>query len=55
MAIRRADRVSALALLVPLAYKPPTQSDSAPLPPWIASDTAVGKHLAPAPLESIRP
>ena len=120
MAIRHPDRVSALVLLVPLAYKPPTQADSAPpLPPWVEnwvmrligsdflfwsalhvardqviklvlatppklltaaspqerarvnamldnilpvsaraeglrSDTAVGKHLAPAPLESIR-
>ena len=120
MAIRHPDRVSALVLLVPLAYKPATQADSAaPLPPWVEStmmqligsdflfwsalhvarnalikvvlatppdlvasaspqerarvsamldnilpvsvraeglrsDTAVGKHLAPAPLESIR-
>ena len=120
MAIRHPDRVSALVLLVPLAYKPPAQADSAsPLPPWVEStmmrllgsdflfwaalkvardpvikvvlatppellttatsperarvnamldnilpvsiraeglksDTAVGKHLAPAPLESIR-
>ena len=120
MAIRHPDRVSALVLLVPLAYKPPTQADSAPpLPPWVEnsmmrligsdflfwsalhvardqvikvvlatppelltaaspqerarvnamldnilpvsaraqglrSDTAVGKDLAPAPLESIR-
>ena len=120
MAIRHPDRVSALVLLVPLAYKPPTLADSAPpLPPWVENtmmrligsdflfwsalhvardqvikvvlatppellttasqterarvnamldnilpvsaraeglrtDTAVGKHLAPAPLESIR-
>jgi 2-hydroxy-6-oxonona-2,4-dienedioate hydrolase len=120
LAIRHPDRVTALVLLVPLAYKPPTQADSAPpLPPWVEdtmmrligsdflfwaalhvardpvikvvlatppellttaspterarvdamldnilpvsaraeglrSDTAVGKHLAPAPLESIR-
>jgi 2-hydroxy-6-oxonona-2,4-dienedioate hydrolase len=120
MAIRHPDRVSALVLLVPLAYKPPTQADSAPpLPPWVEnmmmrligsdflfwaalhvareqvikvvlatppellksaspqerarlnamldnilpvslraeglkSDSAVGKHMAPAPLESIR-
>ena len=120
MAIRHPDRVSALVLLVPLAYKPPTQADSAPpLPPWVehtmmrmigsdflfwaalhvardqvikvvlatppellttagaqerarvnamldnilpvsaraqglVHDTAVGKHLASAPLESIR-
>ena len=113
------DRVSALILLVPLAYKPPTQADSAPpMPAWVEntmarligsdflfwtafhvareqvikvvlatppelleaaspqewarvsamlanilpvsaraeglrSDTAVGKHLAPAPLEAI--
>ena len=120
MAIRHPDRVSALVLLVPLAYKPPTQADSAPpMPPWVEnimirlissdflfwaalhvardqvikvvlatppellttasqserarvnamldnilpvslrakgliSDTAVGKHLAPAPLELVR-
>ena len=120
MAIRHPDRVSALVLLVPLAYKPPTLADSAPpMPPWIEntmmrlvgsdflfwaalhvardqviktvlatppellttasaqerarvnamldnilpvsaraeglrSDTAAGKHLLPAPLESIR-
>ena len=120
MAIRHPDRVSALVLLVPLAYKPPTQADSAqPLPPWVEatmmqligsdllfwaalhvvrdqvikvvlatppelllhaspkerarvdamlanilpvslraeglrSDTAVGKHLSPSPLESIQ-
>jgi 2-hydroxy-6-oxonona-2,4-dienedioate hydrolase len=119
MAIRYPDRVSALILLVPLAYKPPSQADSAPaMPPWVEaammrligsdflfwaalhvareqviglvlatppellttastqerarvnamldnilpvsaraeglrSDSAVGKHLAPAPLESI--
>ena len=36
MAIRRPDRVSALALLVPRTYKPLTQPDSAPpLPPWV--------------------
>ena len=120
MAIRHPDRVSALVLLVPLTYKPPTQADSAPpLAPrveatmmrligsdflfWSAlhlardqvikmvlatppellaratpqeqarvdamldnilpvslraeglrSDSAVGKHLSPSPLESIR-
>ena len=120
MAIRHPSRVSALVLLVPLAYKPPTLADSAPpLPPWVEntmmrligsdflfwsamhvartqlvkvvlatppallptaspqerarvnamldnilpvsvraeglrSDTAVGKNLGPAPLESIR-
>ncbi len=120
MAIRHPDRVSDLILLVPLAYKPPTQTNSAPpLPPWVEntmmsvigsdflfwtathlardqmikivlatppelmtaastverarinamldnilpvsdraaglrSDTAVGKHLTSAPLESIR-
>ena len=119
MAIRHPDRVTALVLLVPIAYKPPTQADSAPpMPAWVEntmvqlissdflfwvalhvareqvikvvlatppellttaspqerarvnamldnilpvsaraeglrSDTAVGKHLAPAPLESI--
>ena len=36
MAIRHPDRVSALVLMVPLAYKPPTQANSAPpLPPWV--------------------
>ena len=36
MAIRHPDRVSALILLVPLAYKPPSQADSAPpLPAWV--------------------
>ena len=36
LAIRHPDRVSALVLLVPLAYKPPTQTDSAPtMPPWV--------------------
>ena len=36
MAIRHPDRVSALVMLVPLTYKPPTQADSAPpLPPWV--------------------
>jgi len=120
MAIRHPDRVTALVLLVPLAYKPPTQAESAPpLPPWVEatmlrligsdflfwsalhlardqvikvvlatppellqhaspqerarvdamldnilpvslraeglrSDTAVGKHLSPSPLESVR-
>ena len=35
VAIRHRDRVSALVLLVPLAYKPSTQADSAkPLAPW---------------------
>ena len=35
MALRHPDRVSALVLLVPLAYKPPTQADSAaPMPAW---------------------
>ncbi len=36
MALRHPDRVSALILLVPLAYKPPTQADSAPpMPAWV--------------------
>ena len=36
MALRHPDRVSALVLLVPLAYKPPTEADSAPaLPAWV--------------------
>lgn len=36
MAIRHPDRVSALVLLAPLAYKPTSQADSAPqLPAWV--------------------
>ena len=36
MAIRHPNRVSTLVLLVPLAYKPPTQADSAPpMPAWV--------------------
>jgi pimeloyl-ACP methyl ester carboxylesterase len=36
MAIRHPDRVTALILLAPLAYKPPTQADSAaPMAPWV--------------------
>ncbi len=36
MAIRHPDRVSALVLLVPLTYKPPTEADSAPpMTPWV--------------------
>jgi 2-hydroxy-6-oxonona-2,4-dienedioate hydrolase len=36
MAIRHPERVSALVLLVPLAYKPPTLANSAPpLRPWV--------------------
>jgi len=36
MVIRHPDRVSALILLVPLAYKPPSQADSAPpMPAWV--------------------
>jgi 2-hydroxy-6-oxonona-2,4-dienedioate hydrolase len=57
MAIRHPDRVSALVLLVPLAYKPSTSADSAkPLAPWaeallmrlIGSDFLfwVGLHVA---------
>ena len=57
MAIRHPDRVSALVLLVPLAYKPSTSADSAkPLAPWaeallmrlIGSDFAfwAGIHMA---------
>jgi pimeloyl-ACP methyl ester carboxylesterase len=38
MAIRHPDRVTALVLLVPLAYKPAMQADSAPpLPAWVES------------------
>ena len=36
MALRHPERVSALVLLVPLAYKPSTQADSAPpMPAWV--------------------
>jgi 2-hydroxy-6-oxonona-2,4-dienedioate hydrolase len=36
MALHHPDRVSALVLLVPLTYKPPTQADSAaPMPAWV--------------------
>ena len=36
MALRHPERVSALVLLVPLAYKPPSQADSAaPMPAWV--------------------
>jgi pimeloyl-ACP methyl ester carboxylesterase len=36
LAIRHPDRVSALILLVPLTYKPPTQADSVPqMPAWV--------------------
>ena len=38
MAIQHPGRVSAMVLLVPLAYKPPTQADSAPpMPAWVES------------------
>ncbi|MBC7483529.1 MAG: alpha/beta hydrolase [Rhizobacter sp.] len=38
MAIRHPERVSALVLLVPLTYKPPTRADSAPpMSPWVES------------------
>jgi 2-hydroxy-6-oxonona-2,4-dienedioate hydrolase len=36
MTLRHPDRVSALVLLVPLTYKPPSQADSAaPMPAWV--------------------
>ena len=36
MVLRHPERVSALILLVPLTYKPPTQADSAaPMPAWV--------------------
>ena len=38
LAIRHPERVTALILTVPIAYKPPTQADSAPpMPPWFES------------------
>lgn len=57
MAIRHPDRVTALILLAPLAYKPPTEINSAPpMPPWVENVmmTVIGsdflfwsaKHLA---------
>jgi 2-hydroxy-6-oxonona-2,4-dienedioate hydrolase len=40
MALRHPGRVSALILLVPLTYKPPTQADSAaPMPAWVENTT----------------
>ncbi len=61
MAIRHPDRVSALILLVPLAYKPPTEANSAaPMAPWLEKTmmAAVGSdflfwsglHLARRPM-----
>jgi len=44
MPLRHPDRVSALVLLVPVSLRAE----------GLRSDTAVGKHLAPFPLESIR-
>jgi pimeloyl-ACP methyl ester carboxylesterase len=38
MAIRHPDRITALVLLVPLTYKPPTLTDSAPpMSAWVES------------------
>ncbi len=48
MAIRHPDRVSALVLLVPLAYKPATLDNSAPpLPPWVENTmmTVIGSDF----------
>jgi pimeloyl-ACP methyl ester carboxylesterase len=48
MAIRHPDKVSALILLVPLAYKPPTEANSAaPMAPWIENlmMTAIGSDF----------
>ena len=61
MAIRHPDRTSALILLVPLTYKPPTQMSSAPaMPPWVENSmmSVIGSdflfwsalHLARNPL-----
>jgi 2-hydroxy-6-oxonona-2,4-dienedioate hydrolase len=61
MAIRHPDRTSALILLVPLAYKPPSEANSAaPMAPWIENlmIKAIGSdflfwsalHLAPGKL-----
>ena len=48
MAIRHPTRVSALILLVPLAYKPPTEANSAaPMAPWVENlmMKAIGSDL----------
>ena len=48
MAIRHPDRVSALILLVPLAYKPPVAANSAaPMAPWVENlmMTAIGSDF----------
>ena len=48
MAIRHPDRVSALILLVPLAYKPPVAANSAaPMNPWVEDlmMTAIGSDF----------
>ncbi len=48
MTIRHPERVSALILLVPLAYKPTTQADSAPpLAPWVEATmmTVIGSDF----------
>jgi 2-hydroxy-6-oxonona-2,4-dienedioate hydrolase len=48
LAIRHPDRVSALILLVPLGYKPPEQSNSAPpMAPWVetAMMTVIGSDF----------
>jgi 2-hydroxy-6-oxonona-2,4-dienedioate hydrolase len=48
MAIRHPTRVSALILLVPLAYKPPSEANSAaPMAPWIENlmMTAIGSDF----------
>jgi 2-hydroxy-6-oxonona-2,4-dienedioate hydrolase len=61
MAIRHPDRVSSLILLVPLAYKPPSEANSAaPMDPWVKNlmMSAIGSdflfwpglHLARGPL-----
>jgi 2-hydroxy-6-oxonona-2,4-dienedioate hydrolase len=48
MAIRHPDRVSALILLVPMAYKPPEEASSvAPMTPWVENLmlTAIGSDF----------
>lgn len=48
MAIRHPDRVSALILLVPLAYRPPGEANSvAPMTPWVENlmMTAIGSDF----------
>ena len=59
MTLRHPDRVSALVLLVPLAYKPPTQADSAPPMPgghtWVGHDDEVMAEIVKLLVPPVRP